>query len=354
MNLNSILTDAVNKGASDIHIKVGTPPKYRISGEIAESEFAVIEKNDIYLFMDNLSLEDYLKEKFDKNRQIDVGYGIRGVGRFRVNLFFQRGTPAMVFRFIPFTIPSIDELGLPEIVKEIAAKQRGLILVTGVTGSGKSTTLASMINYINQNFRKNIITIEDPIEYIFRDEKSVVVQRQIGFDCNDFTSGLKGALREDPDVIMVGEMRDLETIKTAIEAAETGHLVLSTLHTLNAPETVNRIISTFDIKDQMQIRSQLASSLEAIISQRLIKSADSKKRVVATEILVGTPFVKESIKVPEKNTDLQKALNMGNDGMISFDNSLLLLYKKGLISRESALEYANSKNDLALKMTGIG
>lgn len=354
MLIKEILKDAIEHKASDIHIKVGTKPKYRIAGDITESNFGIVSGNDFESILDSLELTSYQMDKLIKNRQIDLGYGVEGLGRFRVNVFFQRGVYAAVFRFLPFRIPTIDELGLPEVVKNIALKPRGLILVTGVTGSGKSTTLASMVDLINQQKAKNIITIEDPIEYIFHDKKSIVVQRQVEFDCIDFMWGLKGALREDPDVIMLGEMRDPETIRIALEAAETGHLVLSTLHTLNAAETVNRIISTFDYKDQKQIRTQLSNVLEAVISQRLIKStAKDKDRVVATEILIGTDFVKQAILDPQKDSDLSKALILGTQGMRTFDFSLMELYNKGLISLDSALEFANNPNDLSLKFKGI-
>lgn len=354
LRIKEILKDAIEHKASDVHLKVGTKPRYRIAGDIQESELDVISNSDFELILDDLELTSYQMDKLIKNRQIDLGFGVEGLGRFRVNVFFQRGAYAAVFRFLPYKIPTLDELGLPEIVREIALKPRGLVLVTGVTGSGKSTTLASMIDLINEQKAKNIITIEDPIEYIFHDKKSIVIQRQVEFDCIDFASGLKGALREDPDVIMVGEMRDPETIKTALEAAETGHLVLSTLHTLNASETINRIVSTFDYKDQKQIRNQLSNVLQAVISQRLIKSiVKEKDRVVATEILIGTDFVKQAILDPQKSSDLSKALILGTQGMRTFDYSLIELYNNGLISLESALEFANNPNDLSLKFKGI-
>ncbi len=352
--IKEILKDAIELKASDIHIKTGTKPKYRIVGDIVESRFETIQSSDFESILDDINLTSYQMDKLIKNRQIDLGFGVEGVGRFRINIFFQRGNYGAVFRFLPYNIPTLDGLGLPDVVKEIALKPRGLVLVTGVTGSGKSTTLASMIDLINQQKAKNIITIEDPIEYVFKDKKSIVIQRQVEFDCVDFASGLKGALRQDPDVIMVGEMRDQETIKTALEAAETGHLVLSTLHTLNASETVNRIISTFDFKDQKQIRTQLSTVLEAVISQRLIKSTSKEKgRVVATEILIGTEFVRQAILDPQKSTDLQKALILGTQGMRTFDVSLMELYNQGLISLDSALEFANNPNDLSLKLKGI-
>ncbi|MGB9744113.1 MAG: type IV pilus twitching motility protein PilT [Desulfurella sp.] len=354
LQIKEVLKDAIENKASDIHLKVGTKPKYRIAGDIQESNFDVISANDFESILDTLDLTSYQMDKLIKNRQIDIGYGLEGIGRFRVNVFYQRGSYAAVFRFLPYNIPTLEELGLPDVVREIALKPRGLVLITGVTGSGKSTTLASMIELINEQKAKNIITIEDPIEYIFNDKKSIVIQRQVGFDCIDFAWGLRGALREDPDVIMVGEMRDSETIKIALEAAETGHLVLSTLHTLNATETVNRIVSTFDYKDQKQIRSQLSNVIEAVISQRLIKSTSKERsRVVATEILLGTDFVRQAILDPQKSSDLSKALILGTNGMRTFDFSLMELYNKGLISIESALEFANNPNDLSLKFKGI-
>jgi len=352
--IKEILKDAIEHKASDIHFKVGTKPKYRIAGDIQESNFNAISANDFEAILDSLELTSYQMDKLIKNRQIDIGFGVEGIGRFRVNVFFQRGVYAGVFRFLPYKIPTLKELGLPDVVKEIALKPRGLVLITGVTGSGKSTALASMVDLINEQKAKNIITIEDPIEYIFHDKKSIVVQRQVEFDCVDFAWGLRGALREDPDVIMVGEMRDSETIKIALEAAETGHLVLSTLHTLNAVETVNRIVSTFDYKDQKQVRNQLSNVIQAIISQRLIKSISKEKdRVVATEILLGTDFVRDAILDPQKSSDLSKALILGTQGMRTFDYSLMELYNNGLISLDSALEFANNPNDLSLKFKGI-
>jgi len=354
-DIKEILQFAVTNNATDIHIKVGDVPKYRIAGDIQKSHFERFTSSDFgNLLTNEFKLTSYQKEQLEKNRQIDIGFGVKDIGRFRVNVFFQRGNYAAVFRYLSNRIPTFEELDLPDIVKDIALKPRGLVLITGITGSGKSTTLASIVDFINKQKAKNIITIEDPIEYIFHDENSIVVQRQVGFDCVDFAWGLRGALREDPDVIMVGEMRDPETIKTALEAAETGHLVLSTLHTLNASETINRIISTFDAKDQKQIRTQLASVIQAVISQRLIRSISKEKgRVVATEILIGTDFVKDAILDQDKTPNLSKALKLGTDGMMSFDDSLLELYRKELISLESALEFAENPTDLSLKIKGL-
>ncbi len=355
MKLNDVLKEGVEKGASDIHLKVGSVPLFRIDGEIVRSDLERITKEDFDEFVSEMNLDEVLLNRLKKQRQVDVGYGVPGVGRFRVNLFYQRGTLAGVFRFIPFEVPSLEELNLPPVIRKIALKPRGLVLVTGVTGSGKSTTLAAMVDVINNERRKHVITIEDPIEFLHRDVYSSIVQRQVGYDVMDFASGLKGALREDPDVILVGEMRDRETISTAIEAVETGHLVMSTLHTKDATETINRIISSFDLSDQMQIRHELASTIEAVISQRLIPRKDGGGMVPAVEIMIATEFVRDAIRDPEKTANIKRSIEINKDtyGTQSFDESLYELYKADLITLEKALEFATNPNDFKLKVRGI-
>lgn len=355
MKLDEILKTGVESGASDIHLKVGSVPLFRINGQITKSDLGKISKEDFESFIDTMHLDEFLLQKLTEKRQLDIGYGVSGVGRFRVNLFYQRGTLAGVFRFIPFKIPSLEELNLPPVIETIALKPRGLVLVTGITGSGKSTTLATMVDIINQKRRKHIITIEDPIEFLHSDKNSSIVQRQVGYDVPDFASGLRGALREDPDVILVGEMRDRETISTALEAVETGHLVMSTLHTKDATETINRIISSFDLNEQMQIRLELASTIEAVISQRLIPKADGKGLVPAVEIMIATELVREAIRDPEKSANIKRSIEMNRDtyGTQTFDESLLQLYRDGLISLEDAVEFASNPNDFRLKVRGI-
>ena len=278
-----------------------------------------------------------------------------GLGRFRCNVFIQRGAVGMVFRVIPVKIPTIEELQLPEVLKKIAMEARGLILVTGTTGSGKSTTLASMIDYINTNRTNNIITIEDPIEFLHRDKRSIINQREVGTDTESFSKALRAALRQDPDVILVGEMRDFETIQICLTAAETGHLVLSTLHTIDAAETVNRIISVFPPYQHKQVRTQLSSSLKGIVSMRLMPKADGKGRVPAVEVLVATLSIKDCILDPDKTKLLPDVIAQGavHYNMQTFDQSLLNLFKSNLITYEDALRGATNPDDFALKVKGI-
>jgi twitching motility protein PilT len=295
------------------------------------------------------------KQRFEEAREADLAYGIPGLGRFRVNAFQQRGTVGVVFRVIPFGVKTIEQLHLPKVVESIAMEQRGLVLVTGTTGSGKSTTLAAMIDHINSNRTCHIITIEDPIEFLIRDRRSIVNQREIGFDTQSFANALRAALRQDPDVILVGEMRDFETIETAITAAETGHLVMSTLHTLDATETINRIISVFPPYQQKQIRLQLASILKAVISQRLVPRADGKGRVPALEILVSTARVRECIADKDRTKELHDAIAKGftTYGMQTFDQSLMQLVRGKLVTYEEALKHVSNPDDFALRFRGI-
>ena len=355
MTLKDILSEGVVNGASDIHIKVGSLPLFRIDGEMIKSNFDFVSAEDMDRFIKEMEIDSFLLEKLEKNRQVDIGYGISNVGRFRVNIFHQRGTLAAIFRFIPFEIPSLEDLNLPSVIGKIAMKPRGLVLVTGVTGSGKSTTLAAMVNLINREKKKHIITIEDPIEFLHKDINSSVVQRQVGYDTVSFASGLKGALREDPDVILVGEMRDRETITTALEAVETGHLVMSTLHTKDATETINRIIASFDLSQQNQIRLELAGTIEAVISQRLIPKKDESGMVPAVEVMVATDFVKDAILDPEKSSHIKRSIEMNRDthGTQTFDQSLLELYANGLVDLDKAMEFATNPNDFALRARGI-
>jgi twitching motility protein PilT len=300
-------------------------------------------------------MNDYQREKFKQTNEVDLAYGVPGLGRFRVNVFQQRGTLGVVFRVIPFKIQTIEQLMLPKVLEKIAAEQRGLVLVTGTTGSGKSTTLAAMIDHINATETCHIMTIEDPIEFLVRDKRSIVNQREVGVDTMSFGQALKSALRQDPDVILVGEMRDLETIETALTAAETGHLVMSTLHTLDATETINRIISAFPPYQQKQVRLQLGSVLRAVISQRLVPRADGKGRVPAIEVLLATARVRELIEDKDRTKEIPEAIAQGHVsyGMQTFDQSLMALLRAQVISYEEALRQATNPDDFALRVSGI-
>jgi twitching motility protein PilT len=295
------------------------------------------------------------KEAFKKKNDIDIAYSVPGLGRFRCNAFVQRGTIGVAFRVIPMKLLDIEQLHLPAVLRKISLEPRGLILVTGTTGSGKTTTLASMVDYINSNRTDHVMTIEDPIEFLHRDKRSVVNQREVGNDTESFSKALRAAMRQDPDVILVGEMRDFETIQTALIAAETGHLVLSTLHTVDATETVNRIISVFPPYQHKQVRIQLASVLRAIISMRLMPKADGNGRVPAVEILIGTATIKSCVEDPDKTKLIPDIVAQGFSqyGMQTFDQSLLNLYRDGLITYEEALRRASSPDDFALKVKGI-
>ena len=354
MRLNELLIITVRRKASDIHLKVGSPPAFRIGGNIVVSNMSPLTSRDIEGFISEMRLKEGKKERLKRTGQVDVGYSISGVGRFRLNVYYQRDSLAIVGRFIPYNIPSLKELNLPKIVEKIALNQRGLVLVTGVAGSGKSTTLAAMVEIINKNRAVNIITVEDPIEYLFSDNKAIISQRQIGDDVSSFAEGLKGALRQDPNVILVGEMRDRETMHMALEAAETGHLVISTLHTLNATETVNRIISTFPLDQENQIRKQLSTTLTAAICQRLIENIDKTGLVPATEIMIATEYIRTAIADSEKTSNIPRIIEMNRIyGMQTFDQSLTDLYEGKLISLEKAREYATHPDDFLLKVKGV-
>jgi twitching motility protein PilT len=355
MELNEILQVALRAGASDIHLKAGLPPMFRVDGALVPlKEARRLPPEEIARMALGITNE-YQKEKFKQTNEVDLAYGVPGLGRFRVNIFQQRGTLGVVLRVIPFKIQTIEQLMLPKVLEKIAGEQRGLVLVTGTTGSGKSTTLAAMIDHINGTETCHIMTIEDPIEFLIRDKRSIVNQREVGVDTMSFGQALKSALRQDPDVILVGEMRDLETIETALTAAETGHLVFSTLHTLDATETVNRIISAFPPYQQKQVRLQLGSVLRAVISQRLVPRADGKGRVPAIEVLLATGRVRELIEDKDRTKEIPEAIAQGHVsyGMQTFDQSLMGLLKSGLVSYEEALRQATNPDDFALRVSGI-
>ncbi len=355
MELNEILSIGLKSGASDIHLKAGLPPIYRIDGTLRPLPKAPRITPDQTEQMTAEIMNDMQRERFENAYEVDLAYGVPGLGRFRVNAFTQRGSISLVFRAIPFDIKSLDDLLLPPVIKKMVMAHRGLILVTGATGSGKSTSLAALIDYINTNRKSHIVTIEDPIEFLHRDKKSIINQREVGSDTQGFQPALKSALRQDPDVILVGEMRDHETIETALTAAETGHLVLSTLHTIDATETVNRIISVFPPFQQRQIRIQLAAVLRGVISMRLIPRLDGKGRVPAVEVMVASARVRQMIDDKEQTKSLPDAIQQGYEsyGMQTFDQSLMGLLKQKMISFEEALRQCSNPDDFKLKMSGV-
>ncbi len=355
MELNEILTFAEKAGASDVHLKVGLPPLFRIDGSLFPlRDVERLTPEDTYRMSHSIMTAEQQQE-FARTHDADFAHAIRGHGRFRVNVFMQRQFIGMVLRTIPATVPHISKLHLPKVVEKIALERRGLILVTGTTGSGKSTTMAAMIDYINTQRSAHIMTIEDPIEFVFRDKRSLINQREVGVDTASFAQGLRAALRQDPDVILVGEMRDPDTIQTALTAAETGHLVISTLHTLDASETVNRIVMSFPPHQQQQIRLLLASVLTAVISQRLVPRADKKGRVPAMEIMRNTGRVSELIEDPARTRELHDAIARGQMEyeMQTFDQSLYDLVKQKLVTVEEAMHQSSNPDDFALRLSGI-
>jgi len=355
VNLEAILREGVARQASDIHLKHGSQPIFRISGTLVRWEDVPPLDRDSMVILTQALLSDYHCKRLQETLQVDAGYGHPEFGRFRVNVFHQRGELQAALRLIPPRVRLIRELNLPPVIERIAAERRGLILVTGTTGSGKSTTLAAMIDHINRTASRHVITVEDPIEYLHGDEVSVITQREIGVDCQSFGAGLRGALRQDPDVILVGEMRDLETIETAILAAETGHLVMSTLHTLDATETITRVISAFPEHARTQARLILASIIKGIVSQRLVPRADGQGMVPAVEVMVSTGLVRECITEPERTREIRDAIARGytSYGMQTFDQSLMALWRENLITFEEALAQSTNPDDFALKARGI-
>lgn len=340
---------ATELGASDIHITVGLPPMLRINGKITRLEEAMLMPKDTEGYARTLLNEEQYN-KYSILGEADISYALPGIGRFRVNVFRQRGSDAIVLRLIALNVPTLEKLNMPPILKSLTEKSRGLVLVTGPTGSGKSTTLAAMINEINITRSAHIVTLEDPIEYLHRHNKSIINQREIGNDTKSYGNALRAVLREDPDVILVGEMRDLETISIAITAAETGHLVFSTLHTIGASKTVDRVIDVFPPNQQQQIRVQLAAVLEGVISQQLIERTDESGRVCAMEVMITTPAIRNIIR-EGKTHQLDSIVQTGSKfGMKSMDMALAELYKKGYISQEEALLYAVDGETLARQL----
>jgi twitching motility protein PilT len=354
-----ILKKAVELGASDIHLKVGSLPVLRIKkkGLVRMEDVHPIDDRMMASFVEEIIGKNAKKmAEFEELGETDTSYSLRGVARFRVNIYKQRGSIGMAFRVIPYTIPPFESLNLPEVMRKVVLESsRGLVLVTGPTGSGKSTTIASLINEINRRKETTIVTIEDPIEYLFRDEKSYIVQREVGLDTSSFARGLRAALREDPDIIFVGEIRDSETAMIALQAAETGHLVFSTLHTLDAKETINRLIGMFNLEVREQIRIQLAETLVAVFSQRLVPRADRTGIVPAVEVFINTASIKECILDPTKTDEIPMLLEKGRTvyGTQTFDQHLEELYRKGVIDYNSAIAYASKPADMEIKLKGV-
>ena len=353
--IDDLLKIATGFGASDLHVKAGSFPFMRVAGELRPVVESMRLTQEDTLDMAFSMMSNRQKQRFKEVSEVDIGYGVSGLGRFRANIFQQRGTVGIVVRVIPDKTRNITELSLPPVIEKIAEEQRGLILVTGTTGSGKSTTLAAMIDHINAIRTGHIVTIEDPIEFLHRDKKAFITQREVDVDTRSFAEALRGALRQDPDVILVGEMRDHETIETALTAAETGHLVLSTLHTLDATETIMRVVSSFPPHQQKSVRIQLAGIIKAVISMRLLRANKGPGRVPAVEVMVSTGFIRDCIINEEKTSQIRDAIAAGTSqyGMQTFDQSLFHLYKSGLISMEEALRGASNPDEFRLRVAGI-
>jgi twitching motility protein PilT len=355
VHVNDLLKIAVDRGASDLHIKVGSYPMMRIRGTLEPASAEKRLDHEDVVAMSAAVMSTMQREKFKDAQEVDLAYSVAGLGRFRCNVFQQRGTVGMVLRVIPMAIRTIDDLGLPPVLKKIAEEERGLVLVTGTTGSGKSTTLAAMVDHINQTRCSHVMTVEDPIEFLHRDNRSIINQREVAVDTRSFAYALRSALRQDPDVILVGEMRDFETIETGLLAAETGHLVFSTLHTLDATETITRIIAVFPPHQQKQVRLQLASVLKAVVSQRLLPKANGEGRAPAVEVMISTAFIRDCIVDREKTSMIHGAIAAGTSqyGMQSFDQSIFGLFSQGLVSYEEAIRWASNVDEFKLKVQGI-
>ena len=353
-NFKVVLQTMAQQGGSDLHLKIGRPPTMRLNGELVPMDLPALRPEDLRSIGEQI-IPPKQRREFDEAKDADFAIGVPGVGRFRVNVYQQRGSLAYAFRAIAFQALSMEELNLPEKLKEIALKPRGLVLITGITGSGKSTALASMLQFVNEHRHANIITIEDPIEFLHRDIKCHINQREVGTDTNTFAQALRRVLRQDPDVIMIGEIRDLETLEIALKAADTGHTVFSTLHTMDASQTINRILSFYPPHEQTAIRFQLSTALQAVVCLRLVPRADKPGRIPATEILVNSAAVADNIRDISKSLEIPSLIAEGTVqyGMQSFDQSLMNWYKQGVISYEAALFASTTPSEFALKVQGI-
>ena len=353
-NFKQAISGLVQRNGSDLLLKVGRAPTVRLNGVLTPLEMAPLKPEDLKTLAEQIMTPRQIKE-FAEKKEADFAIGVPGVGRFRTNIFQQRGTLAFAFRAIPYEVKTVRELNLPPVLESIAEKPRGLVLVTGITGSGKSTALAAMINHINQNRRVNVITIEDPIEFLHRDQLANISQREVGTDTLTFGAALRHVLRQDPDVILIGEIRDMETLDTALKAADTGHLVFSTLHTTDATQTINRVISFYPPHQHQEIRSLLSTALQAIVCLRLVPRADGRGRVPACEILINTAAVADNIRDIEKALNIPDLIKEGgvSYGMQTFDQALMKWYKDGAVSYEDALFFSSNPSEFALRASGI-
>ncbi len=354
IDLHRILEKMIAKGASDLHLRAGAPPVLRIDGQLGALDSPPLGKEDMEEIAARLVPAE-LQESFGQTHEADFSFGVSGLARFRANFYYQRGTIAGAIRCIPLMIPEIEDLNLPPVVSELAMKPRGLVLVTGTVGSGKSTTLASMINLINRKVERNIITIEDPVEFLHRNQRSIISQREVGQDTADYLAALKYILRQDPDVILIGEIRDQATMTVALMAADTGHLVLSTLHTMDAAQTVNRIISFYPPHQHEEVRYLLAASLRAVVSMRLLPRADGRGRVPAIEVMINTETIRECLQHPEKTSQIRDVIadGVGQYGMQTFDQSLMSIYRRNLVTLEEALHHSTTPTEFELRLRGI-
>ena len=353
-NFKTVLQQLVQRGASDLHLKVGRPPTLRLHGELTPLDMPALRPEDLKLLAEQLMTPRQVKE-FTDNKECDFAIGVPGIGRFRCNVYQQRGSLCYAMRAIPYQARTLEELNLPKVLGDIALRPRGLVLVTGITGSGKSTALAAMIQHLNEQRHANVITIEDPIEFLHRDINCHINQREVGTDTATFAQALRRVLRQDPDVILIGEIRDLETLDVALQAADTGHLVFSTLHTTDATQTINRVLSFFPPHQQAEVRFSLASALQAVISMRLVPRSDKPGRIPACEVLINTQTVRDQIRDMDKTLNIPDLIREGTVqyGMQSFDQSIMAWYTQGIISYESAVFFATSPSEFALRVQGV-
>jgi twitching motility protein PilT len=353
-NFKIVLQQLVQRGASDLHLKVGRPPTLRLHGELTPLDMPALRPEDLKLLAEQLMTPRQVKE-FTDNKECDFAIGVPGIGRFRCNVYQQRGSLCYAMRAIPYQARTLEELNLPKVLGDIALRPRGLVLVTGITGSGKSTALAAMIQHLNEQRHANVITIEDPIEFLHRDINCHINQREVGTDTATFAQALRRVLRQDPDVILIGEIRDLETLDTALQAADTGHLVFSTLHTTDATQTINRVLSFYPPHQQAEVRFSLASALQAVVSMRLVPRSDKPGRIPACEVLINTQTVRDQIRDMDKTLNIPDLIREGTVqyGMQSFDQSIMAWYTQGIISYESAVFFATSPSEFALRVQGV-